>query len=562
MVMFNPARPEQYARLLKDVTTRLDVPARQVLIEALVLEITKDALDKLGVQWDLQAAENSLILGKLAIDATPSITGSHDSATVLNPRTLVTLQALVKQGKAEVLARPSVLTLDNRQAVIRVGTDIPLPDSSVTPSIGGSIFGFAFKYLPVGIQLNVRPRVNVAGDEVGMLIDATVSAVAPNQDLQVLDEATKIVLARAPTVVNRRVQTYARIHDDTPLIIGGLISRDTQELNDKVPLLGSIPFLGNLFKARQTTSTRHEVIIVLTPYILPESQDFAQIQPQQGGRFDALDNELLPNSYRLRDEDLADTGFIRSNPRLLANRARVERMAETNAHAAEAAPFSLIRGARVPGEHVLVVGMMYDTLVRQNFGTAIPVANLELLAVRSNAEVGVIRLSDVLTREGDGKNAPSFFRLHPDRCVALTFQRPKQNDTSVLLDEEPEVTTVPCAADRSDWAARLLELNQPDANGGERHTVLIKDDTDLQRLSRAVLLYDMMRLNGGDSFTLENFVIGRVLAIPRESLTRLRILQPEIARIFFYSAITYTAFQDEFERTMSLIEKALREVRQ
>jgi hypothetical protein len=190
------------------------------------------------------------------------------------------------------------------------------------------------------------------------------------------------------------------------------------------------------------------------------------------------------------------------------------------------------------------------------------VANLELLAVRSNAEVGVIRLSDVLTREGDGKNAPSFFRLHPDRCVALTFQRPKQNDTSVLIDEEPEVTTVPCAADRSDWAARLLELNQPDANGGERHTVLIKDDTDLQRLSRAVLLYDMMRLNGGDSFTLENFVIGRVLAIPRESLTRLRILQPEIARIFFYSAITYTAFQDEFERTMSLIEKALREVRQ
>jgi general secretion pathway protein D len=558
MVMFNPARPEQYARLLRDVTTRLDVPARQVLIEALVIEITKDALDKLGVQWDLQAAQNSLILGKLANDATPSVTGTHDSSTVLNPRTLVTLQALVQQGQAEVLARPSVLTLDNRQAVIRVGTDIPLPDSNVTPSVGGSIFGFSFKYLPVGIQLNVRPRVDVAGNEVGMLIDATVSAVAPNQDLEVLDDTTKIVLARAPTVVNRRVQTYARIHDDTPLIIGGLISRDTQELVDKVPLLGNLPFFGNFFKARQTTSTRHEVIIVLTPYILPEDHDFAQIQPQQGGRFDALDNDLLPNSYRLRDEDMADTGFIRSNPRLLASRALVERMAETNAHAAEAAPFSLVRGGHVPGEQILVVGMLYETLVRQNFGSAIPVANLELLAVRSNADVGVIRLSDVLTREGDGKNARSFFSLHPDQCVALTFRRPKENDPSVLIDEEPDVTTVPCAPDRSDWAARLLEMNQPGADGAERHTVLIKDDADLERLSRAVLLYDLMRLNGGDAFTLENFAIGRVVAIPRESLTRLRILQPEIARIFFYSAISYTAFQDEFERTMSLIEKALR----
>jgi hypothetical protein len=360
-------------------------------------------------------------------------------------------------------------------------------------------------------------------------------------------------------VVNRRVQTYARIHDETPLIIGGLISKDSQQLNDKVPLLGNLPLVGNLFKARSTSSTRSEVIIVLTPYILPEGQDFAEVQPQQGGRFDALDNELLPNTYRVRDEDLADTGFIRSNPRLLASRALVERMAETNAHAAEAPPFSLVRGTRVPGEQILVVGMLYDTLARQNFGSAIPVANLELLALRSNADLGVMPLSDVLAKEGDGKIAQSFFRLHPDQCVALTFRHPKQTDASVLIDEEPEVTTVPCAADRSDWAARLLEMNRPGADGAERHTVLIKDDADLQRLSRVVMLYDLMRLNGGDSFaTLENFAIGRVITIPRESVTRFRILQPEIARMFFYSAIPYTAFQEEFERNMNLIEKALR----
>ena len=249
MVMFNPDRPEQLGRIRKIINEVIDTPARQIVIEAMVLEITSSGLEELGLQWNFQKGFNTLALGTLTPGAAARTLGfARDTS---NPAFIknfyVKLEALARDGKAEVLARPSVLTLDNRQATIRVGTDIPIATSRDTSSATESRVSYSFFYMPTGIQLNVRPRIDNEGREVSMQIDAAVSATVANQGVQIRSPG-EVVLAAAPGVSTRRVQTYARIPNSTPLIIGGLISKNTDLTTDKTPLLGDLPLLGGLFK--------------------------------------------------------------------------------------------------------------------------------------------------------------------------------------------------------------------------------------------------------------------------------------------------------------------------
>ena len=95
-----------------------------------------------------------------------------------------TIRALIRTGKAEILSRPSVLTLDNRQSTIRVGQDIPIASSLEGLGSDSTKVSFQFDYLPTGILLNIRPRINESGAEVSMLIDTIVSAKVPGEDLE------------------------------------------------------------------------------------------------------------------------------------------------------------------------------------------------------------------------------------------------------------------------------------------------------------------------------------------------------------------------------------------
>src|SRR6185436_10555954 len=210
VVMYNPLNPEQFARVRKVITEMIDRPARQILVECMVLEISREGLDELGVRWEFNEGTNQLILGALR-PGVPNATSFNFNQnnrldTGLAQRSMITIQALVRANKAEILSRPSILTLDGRQATIRVGTDIPIATSKDASSAAEARVSFSFNYLPTGIQLNVRPRADESGKEVSMLIDATVSATVANQDLRLVSP-TGAILASAPTIATRRVQT-------------------------------------------------------------------------------------------------------------------------------------------------------------------------------------------------------------------------------------------------------------------------------------------------------------------------------------------------------------------
>src|SRR6476620_10264113 len=188
MVLYNPNRPEQLGLIRKAIAEPIDTPARQLVIEAIVLEVTSSGLNRLGLQWNWQKGLNKLTLGSLSAGAggdTLAFLRNTGLAQELTKSFFVNVQALVQSGKAEVLARPSVLTLDNRQASIRIGTDIPIATSRDASSGSESRVSYSFFYLPTGIQLNVRPRIDNDGSEVSLQVDAAVSSTVANLGAQI-----------------------------------------------------------------------------------------------------------------------------------------------------------------------------------------------------------------------------------------------------------------------------------------------------------------------------------------------------------------------------------------
>ncbi|MES2898523.1 MAG: hypothetical protein V4723_02290 [Pseudomonadota bacterium] len=564
MVMYNPNRPEQLGLVRKAIAESIDTPARQLVIEAMVLEVTSSGLNDLGVQWNLQKGLNTLALGSLTAGAaadTLIFSRNTSLAEHLAKNFFVNVQALVQSGKAEVLARPSVLTLDNRQATIRIGTDIPIATSRDASSGSESRVSYSFFYLPTGIQLNVRPRIDNDGSEVSLQVDAAVSTTVANLGAQIRSPGD-VILAAAPAVSTRRVQTYARIPNGTPLIIGGLISRTRDELKSSTPGLGQVPLLGKLFGATKESTFRDEVIIVLTPYVLEKGRvGLEAALPKDAPAFEySRDNELFRKSVRLRAEDMLSTAYIRENARLVLYQKLANRIAASDPYRVDKTPLTQVLGKRVPGAQTLMTGLLYNVIGRHYDAPPIAIDRMQLFKPREQGEVVVQSLASLLAKFGDGRNPDSFFRLHPTKCLAITFAEHRQQYVAgnVLEEPEPKSRLVDCKPDRSDWAANLYELNKNTASANF-NTILIKDRSDLVTLSNAIALRRLVAVNGGAaSIDFDRIGVGRVLAMPEFGATQNHFLESEVARNFYLSHHYFRAFEDDFEESLSAIEKMLR----
>ena len=563
MVMFNPDRPEQLGRIRKIITEVIDTPARQIVIEAMVLEITSNGLEELGLQWNYQEGFNALTLGSLTPGSSINTfaLARNTSSPEFIKNFYVKLEALARDGKAEVLARPSVLTLDNRQATIRVGTDIPIATSRDTSSATDSRVSYSFFYLPTGIQLNVRPRIDNEGREVSMQIDAAVSATVANLGVQIRSPGA-VVLAAAPAVSTRRVQTYARIPNSTPLIIGGLISKNTDETVDKTPILGDLPLVGSLFRAKRTTGAKQEVIIVLTPYIIDQTGAGARYAiPKDAPSFDfKVDTDLFRSTVRLRAEDVPNTTYIRENNRLLLYRKLVNRIAAGDPKLVETPPLARILEKRIPAEEDLMAGVAGEVLRKRYQGPPIIPSQILLFNEREQGELVTTRLDSVLAKMGDGSKPASFFSKHPDKCLAITFVSHRKILLAGNVMEEPEPRTrlVNCKPDRSDWKGVLYELNRNTADT-EFNTILIKDESDLLLLSRAITLRRLMQINGGSgTLNIDNFTVGRVIGLPEFGPAQVHTLDSVVARNFYLLQHHLRAFEEGFEETMAEIDTLLR----
>ena len=555
LVFYDPARPEQFAHVRDRIKQVIDVPAARIVIEAMVLEIAEAGLERLGVRWELEAPQRNL--EALTIGRLPSFaTQADDEVPTLDAELKnifgefrVQIEALVRDGDAEVLSRPNVTTIDNRMARINVGRIIPVVTSIQNPK--AEIVTVNFKDVSTGITLNVQPRVSDDRTQISMQVVATVRARVPNEDVVITDTSGNEV-ARSPTISEREVKTYTRIPNNTPFIIGGLISRDDLNEFDKVPMLGDIPYLGPLlFQTKREQSLKREVIIVITPRLLPEENVANAAMPEDKDKFDTIDHALVRDAYRIRAEDVFDLTFLYENTQLLKMQRLADQVARRNQQLAARYPVKRFAGGRLPGEQVLVYRQIYEVIKRKGLDKRVTPERVLFFAPDEASETGFRpRSVRAFLAEHLGITARRDFVIRREirerlegKALAMIFtiQRYVADPRDILAQPAPRIEVFDCP-NESIYTRLLWQYNQPDDEGKQRYTILLRDEKDLTRLRRALVLKRTVALNvGRQALTLKNFSLGRLLLIPTIKPEQGHIVDDETAKYFFYTEQYYPA---------------------
>jgi type II secretory pathway component GspD/PulD (secretin) len=253
------ASPEIIKRLKKDLA-QIDVPLRQVMIEALVTELTKEARKSLGIDasWLAGKAGKSLSviipIGDL-IDSSIGINYTRPRAEAEGwvGEFKGTLKALIHDGKVKIRANPRVATLEGHKATILIGKE----QYYVIATGGAPYYYGQLERIPVGISLQVIPYIAENGD---ITVD--------------IQPEVSDVVGTGPTglpVVNKRAaSTKVRVKDGETIVIGGLLQKNETTVRKKIPLLGEIPILGLLFSTTDKRVDEIETVIFITPHILTE----------------------------------------------------------------------------------------------------------------------------------------------------------------------------------------------------------------------------------------------------------------------------------------------------
>ncbi len=292
---------ESNLELMSGVIKSLDTITPEVMIETRVIETDVNNNDTLGIDWTLQASisggsaptsfpftPSGGVLGSggtgsffpaahtfsnFAMPSTSSSSSSSSSSTSSSPFTYgtinasslsATLQALSTHQNTRTLSNPRIVTLDNQKAVFNVGLQYPMPQYSFNASTGQQqISGYTFT--PIGINFEVTPHVNNAG-WITLDLHPDISAI---DQLVTLQQGTSTQSpVQIPELSDRTVQTKVMVENGKTLVIAGLISDTTNVAKNKVPFLGDIPLLGKLFSSTNTTVTKTELLIFLTPHII------------------------------------------------------------------------------------------------------------------------------------------------------------------------------------------------------------------------------------------------------------------------------------------------------
>ncbi len=302
----------------------IDVPARQVLIEAQIIELNVDDLTDLGLRQVtglddiLSGSVNPVFPGEGSLSGTGGNFFTYDDAGDPAGSFTASLAALILEGRATIRARPKVVTVDGRQAIITIGRQVPVVTETQT---GDNRSTFNISYIPVGITLNIKPRIGRGGEEVQMQVNAVVSNV------ETLNNVVSELSLVAPELNTREVSTIVRIPNHQSLILGGLISTELETRTYKVPILGDLPLIGNIFRRTSEIQDRTEIIIVITPHVAEEAfprPDFGTGNPYQiedpyliplgTDILDNLDNVLFPGEYVLKEPDLRGIDLTTGRP--------------------------------------------------------------------------------------------------------------------------------------------------------------------------------------------------------------------------------------------------------
>jgi len=557
LVIYNPNDKKMLSRVNKAIFELIDKPAKQILIEGLVLEMSTSELSKLGVKWSTSRANGSVIsLGSLAQITSVDAGSGAANAALTNaggtgqglPTFAANLEALITKTNSQVLSKPSLLTLDNRQASIKVGTNIPIA-ASVTTAVGASTAGFT--YLPVGIMLNIRPRISDDNKEISMLIDATVSQKVVNEDVIIYNSAGT-AMASAPTTTLRKIQTYARVDNEEPLIIAGLMSKEKTMSKSGVPLLSDIPLLGNLFSFQSPSESDTEIVLIITPTIIESEKNTIKVNLDD----EFLKSKLFKNNYRITSSDVSDMDGVMNNQVYRNFQEKISALKTQNPQMLEQEPFIQWRDGSVPGENNFVAGKISEIESRLNLSQDVSLDNLMITKTNDAGRLEKVSLNSVLDSFSDRTNNKTFFDSMQNKALLITFETNSASMGSDLLDSfVPRMSVIDCA-DRVEWKTLLWDRNFLSPHSGK--SIVIHSVEDLEALKKAVVANAIINENGGfDKLAITKFKAGRVLSMPKGFEDKKIVLDYNVANLFSNSRFYLNNFYNNLDQQMKVVEVLL-----
>ncbi len=254
------AKP-QWLRKVSELLKRLDIQLPQVSIQAKIVEVDATVANSLGVNWTAQSADaNANPKVTAQMNAGPGANGFSNMtvATLQNNLNInASIQALTQEQKAQVLSSPTIMTTDKQSATISTTDQVTYPITNITTSNGGNVITNSFGQLSIPITLNVTPTIDQKNNDVIMIVNFTVSS----------NEGQTVANA-PPNISTQQAQSTVKIGNGETAVLGGLMRDSWTQNQEKIPVLGDIPLLGNLFKSTSITKNKKELIILLTPTIV------------------------------------------------------------------------------------------------------------------------------------------------------------------------------------------------------------------------------------------------------------------------------------------------------
>ncbi|MBX2796241.1 MAG: type II secretion system secretin GspD [Myxococcales bacterium] len=314
-------------KIVKSVIDMLDIERKQVFVDAVVMELSSEDTETLGLAYHLpqqpsadatgfvgsQLGATSLGLTQDALSGLAfGVFGQTVDVPVINPTTGLTealpvpsfgiaLNAIKTFGSTNIISNPTLTTLDNEEAQITVGRKIPFPTTSGLNNLGQPVVSFQRE--DVAISLKVTPRINSANF-------VTLELEVEVQEVEESAQSAAVTAAGGGFITSERtLQTVALVRDNQTMVIGGLVSSTEGQSESKVPILGDLPILGALFRSRGSTERKSNLMIFLTPHIIDDPDDMLEIQRVK----EAQRQEFLRRFYgRSRDDQMQELkNFLR-----------------------------------------------------------------------------------------------------------------------------------------------------------------------------------------------------------------------------------------------------------
>lgn len=296
---------EPYYRQLRDVIEKLDRRRTQIYVEALIVETNADSSSQLGIQWQglINAGGQNVPFGGTNYTPTNNasvLNLSKSAASILNPALggspLATtnglnigmlskfggnysvsalISALDTEGGVRILSTPNLVTLDNEEARIMVGQNIPILSGTYQTNTNSSSTPFqTYNRQDIGVLLRVRPQISNNG---------TIKLTVYQEASTVVDASASIVASQGYTINKRTIESNVIVDDGQMFVIGGLIGDDYADKSDGIPFLMNIPIIGQLFRYDSKTRRKTNLMVFLRPYVIKDAQAAEELTANRQG---------------------------------------------------------------------------------------------------------------------------------------------------------------------------------------------------------------------------------------------------------------------------------------